>query len=219
MHDLLYLEDGKVKLSESAQQIQEFIDFKRYDRSDDKVFFWKAMNYIYYVYKVFGADGEAVSYLHNLPLSQRKVLAVQSHCSPYTLHQMEENKWVQGCVNAYLLYSRTQNERLLDAFKDDLAKYIAYVETIPLELMGKAKVKGINPNTGDYEDMLVEVPVPNIQPRLDALKSAHEYRKMYLEWEKLAQKDMKVKRSQARLFEDEKVVKTINIDGIPSAKS
>lgn len=215
MHDLVYLENGKIFVSESAMQIQEFIDFKRYDRSEGKAFFEKAMAYIYFVYKVFGLEGENVSYLHNLPLAQRKIIAVRDHCKPYTLHDMEENRWVNGCVQAYMNYSYTAADRLLDAYKTDVDKYVQYVQSIPIEHTAEKKVVYKDPVTNEDMTTTITINVPNIQERMSALKSAQEYSKLFLEWSKQSQRDQRIKRSQARLFEDDKVVKNINTDGFP----
>lgn len=216
MHDLVYLENGKIIVSDSAMQIQEFVDFKRYDRSEGKNFFEKAMAYIYFVYKVFGLEGENVSYLRNLPLAQRKIIAVRDHCKPYTLHDMEENRRVGGCVQAYINYSYTAVDRLLDAYKSDVDKYVQYVQTIPLELTAEKRVVYKDPNTNEDVSTTITVNIPNIQERMSALKSAQEYSKLFLEWSKQSQRDQKIKRSQARLFEDEKVVKNINTEGFPT---
>ena len=74
MNDLIYLEDNKIKVSDSAMQIQEFKDFKRYDRSEKNNFFDKAMAYIFFVYKVFGYDKENISPFANLPLNLNIVI-------------------------------------------------------------------------------------------------------------------------------------------------
>lgn len=217
MQDLVYLEDGKVKVSESAMQIQEFKDFKRYDRSEDNKFFDKTMVYIFYVYKVFGTDKENISYLANLPLSQRKVIATKSHTAPYTLMDFETNERVCKCIESYLLYSRTQSERLLDAFKEDLAKYISFVETIPLTINAQVKIKVLNPVTELEEWTTIEVPVSNIEERMKALKAGQDYKEMYSKWEQQVGRDQKIKQSQSRLLEDPKITKNIHTAGFPES--
>lgn len=220
MNDLIYLEDGKVKVSESAMQIQEFKDFKRYDRSDNGAFFQKAMNYIFFVYKVFGSNKESKSYLSNLPLSQRKIIATKTHCQPYSLSDMEESKYVKACVEAYLLYSRTQSERLLDALKEDLNRYIEYVETIPLEIKKTVNVEvNYNDSKGNRRTDIVpvEVEIPNVEVRLKGVKDVQTYREMYSKLEQQADRDQKIKQTQSRLFEDPNATKMIHIEGFSVA--
>ena len=114
--DYLYLEDGVVKVSEMAMQIPEFKEFKRYDTSTNKVFFNKAMAYIYYVYKVFG---EEQSYLKNAPLQQRRQQTVKHHTGTYkSISDFEDNDWVKKCIDSYLKFSRTPNEMMFDALKE-----------------------------------------------------------------------------------------------------
>ena len=220
MNDLIYLEDGKVKVSDSAMQIQEFKDFKRYDRSDNGVFFQKAMNYIFFVYKVFGGSKENKSYLSNLPLSQRKIIAAKTHCQPFTISDMESSKYVKACVDAYLLYSRTQSERLLDALKEDLNKFIEYVETIPLEIkkMVNVDVK-YNDEKGNerIEIVKVEVDIPNVKVRLQSVTDVQTYREMYSKLEQQADRDQKIKQTQSRLFEDPNATKMIHLEGFSVA--
>jgi ASC-1-like (ASCH) protein len=221
MNDLIYLEDGKVKVSESAMQIQEFKDFKRYDRSANGVFFQKAMNYIFFVYKVFGSNKENKSYLSNLPLSQRKIIATKTHCQPYSLSDMEESKYVKACVEAYLLYSRTQSERLLDALKEDLNRYIEYVETIPLEIKKTVNVEvNYNDSEGNRRTDIVpvEVEIPNVEVRLKGVKDVQTYREMYSKLEQQADRDQKIKQTQSRLFEDPNATKMIHLEGFPVAE-
>lgn len=219
MQDLVYLEDGKVKVSESAMQIQEFKDLMRYDRSDDKKFFDKAMVYIFYVYKIFGAETENVSYMANLPLIQRKVRATEKHTAPYTITDFETSERVVKCIEAYLLYSRTQSERLLDAFKEDLAKYITFVESIPLTLNATVKIQVKNPVSEEMEWTTIQVPVSNIEERMKALKSAQDYKEMVSKWEQQATRDQKIKQGQSRIFEDPKVTRMIHVEGFPQGKS
>jgi len=216
MHDLIYFEDGKVKVSEQAMQIQEFKDFKKYDRSTDCQFFEKAMNYIFYVYKVFGSEKEHVSYLANLPLSQRKIVACKTHTGVYRMEQFEESKWVIKCVEAFLLYSRTQSERLLDALKEDLSKFTSYIETIPVDIEKTIKIDTIIPGTEESTTIPVDIKIANAKERLEALKNVQIYREMYLKLEKQATNDLRNKqRTQARLFEDREVVSKISTDGFP----
>ena len=220
MNDLLYLEDGKVKVSEAAMQIQEFKDFKRYDRSDNGIFFVKAMNYIFFTYKVFGDAKENKSYLSNLPLSQRKIIAANTHCKPYTAADMEDNKYVKACIEVYLLYSRTQAERLLDALKEDLNKYIQYVETIPLEINKTVNVEvSYNDKEGKVvtDIVPVQVEIPNVEVRLNAVKNVQTYREMYTKLEQQAGRDQKIKQTQAKLFEDPNRTKMIQIEGFTIA--
>lgn len=217
MHDLIYLEDKSVKVSDSAMQIQEFKDFKRYDRSANGVFFDKAMAYIFYVYKVFGSETEQVSYLYNLPLSQRKLITTKSHTAPYTLSDFEENKYVQKCVEAYLLYARTQNERLLDSLKEDLAKFTSYVEEIPMTITKQVSVRVKVPGEDRIETAYVDVEIPNTKTRLDALKDVQNYRDMYNKLEQQTRSDQKIKVQQARLLEDKNVSKMISTEGFPQS--
>jgi uncharacterized FlgJ-related protein len=96
--DFLYLEDGVVKVSEMAMQIPEFKDFRRYDTSLNKVFFNKAMSYIYYVYKVFG---EEKSYLKNSPLQLRRQQTVKHHTGTFkNVSDFEDNDWVRNYVRS-----------------------------------------------------------------------------------------------------------------------
>jgi hypothetical protein len=217
MYDLVYLVDGIVKVSDSTMQLTEFKEFKRYDRSEKNVFFDKSMMYIFYVYKVFGIDKENISPLYNLPESQRKIITCKSYTKPYTLDDFEQNKWVQQCVDAYLHYSRTQSERLLDAFKEDLNKFISYVETIPLTIKKTVQVEiqipdGNNGMKPDYID--TEIEIPNLEIRLKALKDAQAYKEMYTKWEQQVLKDKKSKQTQSKLFEDVEKIAPIDVGEI-----
>lgn len=216
MNDLIYLEDNKIKVSDSAMQIHEFKDFKRYDRSEKNNFFDKAMAYIFFVYKVFGYDKENISPFANLPLNQRKLIASRKYISPYTLEDMETSKYVQQCVECFLHYSRTQAERLLDSFKEDVDKYISYVETIPTVIKKTMKYEFEIPGSnGQHDTVDIEIEIPNIQTRMDALKSAQQYREMYLKWQLQVNKDNNIKRARGKLFENPEDIKKIDTSGFP----
>ena len=91
----LYTEDWVVKVSDIEFQIPEFREFRRYDTTTNKVFFYSAMSYIYYVYQVFGDDR---SYMYNMSLTQRKLRAVKFHTGRWTkVEDFDDNKWVQKC--------------------------------------------------------------------------------------------------------------------------
>ena len=211
--DFLYIEENKVKVTEEGMQIPEFKEFKRYDKSTNKSFFDYAMSYIFYVYKVFGDDR---SYLHNAPLHQRRVQTVKHHCGPHKeIDIFEKNEWVRNCIDAYLEYSRTRSERLFDALKNDIEKYIEYVESIPHTIK---KTVNIERKEGDFIQMIpVEIDIPNTQERLKALKEAKELDELYQKYLKDVQKDGKEKKLRGKRFEDPIEAKkvTLNTKEIP----
>jgi len=211
--DFLYVENGQVKVSDMAMQIPEFKDFKRYDSSTNKVFFNCAMSYIFYVYKVFG---ENRSYMYNMSLPQRKAKAVKHHTGTYkNLSDFEDNKWVRACVEAYLLYSRTRSEVLFDALKNDIDRYIDYVQNIPHSFKKTVKV-GVNVLNEDnkLEERLmdVEVEVANTKERLEALKQAKDLDDLYKRSLADVNKDAKLKKVNSRRFENPVEVSKIVID-------
>lgn len=221
--DYLYLEDGIVKVSEMAMQIPEFKDFRRYDTSLNKVFFNKAMAYIYYVYKVFGDEQ---SYLKNSPIQQRRQETVKHKTSPYKkISDFEDNEWVKKCIDSYLKYSRTINEIMFDALKEDLEKYINYVQTIPHTIKKTIKVpKEIldeDDSTGKTTIVRmfdVEIEIPNTKERLEALKQASDLNEYYNKLLAEVKKDGRKKRTSTRIFEDQKEVAKIAMnDEFPTA--
>lgn len=211
--DYLYLEDGIIKVSEMAMQIPEFKEFKRYDTSTNKVFFNKAMAYIYYVYKVFG---EEQSYLKNAPLQQRRQQTVRHHTGTYkSISDFEDNEWVKKCIDSYLTFSRTPNEIMFDALKEDLEHYINYVQTIPVNIK---KIIRVPHNEFDDDGVTkiirmhdVEIEIPNIKERLEALKQASDLNEYYNKLAADVRKDAKKKKSMARMYEDKSVVAKINL--------
>ena len=214
--DYLYLENGVIKVSEMAMQIPEFKEFKRYDTSTNKVFFNKAMAYIYYVYKVFG---EEQSYLKNAPLQQRRQQTVRHHTGTYkSISDFEDNEWVKKCIDSYLKFSRTPNEMMFDALKEDLEHYINYVQTIPVNIKKTIKVpKEVldeDDSTGKttiIKQFDVEIEIPNIKERLEALKQASDLNEYYNKLAADVRKDAKKKKSMARMYEDKSVIAKINL--------
>lgn len=219
--DFLYLEDSVIKVTDMAMQMPEFRDFKRYDTSTNKVFFYKAMAYIYYVYKVFG---EERSYLHNQPLPQRRMQAVKSHTGSYkNISDFEENEWVQKCIHGYLKYSRTRNEILLDTLKEDIDMFSEVVQKMPHMIKKKIKVthKELDEDGQTMIDRVheVEIDIPNTKERLDALKQASDLYDYYVKVLANVNKDAIKKRSSATMFENQKEVSKITItDEFPRAK-
>lgn len=217
MDDILYVKDYQVCVSDTGMQIPEFKDFKKYDRSKDN-FFQTAMTYIFYVYKVFG-DTKNMSCYSNLPLKQRQLYTVRNKTIGYDIEDFEDNTRVRKCIDAYLELSRTQAERLLDAFKGDLEEYIKFVQDIPLTLKGKAPVRVQVPGEDRMESTFVDVDVPNIETRMKALKEAQAYKEMYSKWDKQARRDGDIKATQGRMFENPDQVKKIDLGtGFPVAK-
>jgi len=211
--DFLYLEEGVVKVSEMALQIPEFKEFKRYDTSVNKVFFNKAMSYIYYVYKVFG---EEQSYLKNTPLHHRRQQAVKQHTGTYkSVSDFEDNVWVKKCIDSYLSYSRTINEIMFDALKEDIEHYINYVQTIPVNIKKTIKVPHKELDEDGETTIIrmhdVEIEIPNIKERLEALKQASDLNEYYNKLSLEVKKDNKNKKSQARIFEDKNTVDKLQI--------
>lgn len=211
--DYLYLEDGVIKVSEMAMQIPEFKEFKRYDTSTNKVFFNKAMAYIYYVYKVFG---EEQSYLKNAPLQQRRQQTVRHHTGTYkSISDFEDNEWVKKCIESYLTFSRTPNEIMFDALKEDLEHYINYVQTIPVNIKKNIRVPHNELDDDGVSTIIrmhdVEIEIPNIKERLEALKQASDLNEYYNKLAADVRKDAKKKKSMARMYEDKSVVAKINL--------
>lgn len=211
MSEFLYTEDGVVKVSDMAMQMPEFKDFRRYDMSTNKVFFYSAMSYIFYVYQVFGDDR---SYMFNMPLQQRKLKAVRHHTGTYKkLSDFEDNKWVKKCVEAYLLYSRTRSEVLFDALKEDIDRYIDYVQSIPHAIIKTVtvpvKVKEGGKTTTEYRE--VEIEVANTKERLEALKQAKDLDDLYKRSLADVMKDAKIKKVNSRRFENPVEVSKIAI--------
>lgn len=212
--DYLYLEDGVVKVSEMAMQIPEFKEFKRYDTSTNKVFFNKAMAYIYFVYKVFG---EERSYLKNLPIQKRRQEAVKHKTGTYkNISDFEENVYVRKCIDSYLQYSRTLNEIMFDTLKEDIEHYINYVQTIPVTI--KKTIKVPHPELDDDGETIiirnhdVEIDIPNIKERLEALKQASDLNDYCNKLLSEVKKDNRKKNSNTRIFEDKNVVEKLNLN-------
>ena len=215
--DFLYLEDGIVRVSQMAMQAPEFKDFRRYDSSTNKIFFDKAMAYIYYVYKVFG---EEKSYLHNYALHQRRVQAVKHHTGTYkSIDDFEKNDWVKGCIDCYLKFSRTRPEVMFDTLKDDIDMYIDKVQKIPHTIK---KVIKIPYNVIDEDDpdgkrtvvklYDVEIDVANTDERLKALKQASDLNDYYNKLKADVEKAAKGKNSKTTfMFENKDEVKNIKI--------
>lgn len=214
--DFLYLEDGTVKVSEMAMQIPEFKEFKRYDTSLNKVFFHKAMSYIYYVYKVFGDEQ---SYLKNIPIQQRRQQVVKHHTGTYkSISDFENNEWVKKCIDSYLTYSRTSNEIMFDTLKDDIEMFIKGVQKIPHTIKKTIKVPYSVIDEDDPDGIRtivkmfdVEIEVANTKERLDALKQASDLNDYYNKVKGDVNKDSKKKRTQTRMFEDKNTVSKIQI--------
>jgi len=222
--DFLYLEDGTVKVSEMAMQIPEFKELKRYDMSLNKVFFEKAMAYIYYVYKVFG---EEQSYLKNSPLPQRRAQTVKHHTGVYKqISDFEENERVSKCIQSYQQYSRTMNEIMFDALKEDLLQYINYVQTIPhtIKKVVKVPIKVLDENDPDGIRRVViqqdvEIEIPNTKERMEALKQASDLNEYYNKLLKEVKKDAGRKVSMTRIFENVNDVSKISLTNeFPKAK-
>jgi len=212
--DYLYLEDGVVKVSDMAMQIPEFKDFRRYDTSLNKVFFNKAMAYIYYVYKVFGDEQ---SYLKNSPIQQRRQQTVKYHTGSYkSVSDFEENEWVKKCIASYLEFSRTSNEIMFDTLKEDLQQYINYVQTIPHTLK---KIIRVPHNEFDDDGVTtiirmhdVEIEIPNTKERMEALKQASDLNDYYNKLLSEVKKDGRRKKSATRIFEDKNEVAKIHLN-------
>ena len=218
--DYLYLEDGVIKVSEMAMQIPEFKEFKRYDTSTNKVFFNKAMAYIYYVYKVFG---EEQSYLKNAPLQQRRQQTVRHHTGTYkNISDFEDNEWVKKCIESYITYSRTPNEAMFDTLKEDIELFVRSVQLIPHFIKKNIKVPH-DELDDDGKTIIkrmhdVEIEIANTKERLEALKQASDLNDYYNRLAAEVRKDAKKKKSMARMYEDKSVVAKINLsDEFPTA--
>lgn len=219
--DFLYIEDGKVKVSDIAMQIPEFKDFRRYDTSTNKVFFGYAMNYIFYVYKVFG---ESRSYLYNLSLPQRQANTVERHTGRWkSISDFEGNDWVRKCIDAYLRYSRTRVEVLFDALKEDIDMFTLYVQEIPhsIKKMVNTRVKHKDGSGSVVERIQdVEIEIANTKERLEALKQAKDLDELYKKTLADVLRDQKLKKTNSRMFESPEDVSKINIpkDEFPVSK-
>lgn len=207
----LYTEDGVVKVSDMAFQIPEFRDFRRYDTTTNKVFFYSAMSYIFYVYQVFGDDR---SYMYNMSLTQRKLRAVKFHTGRWTkVEDFDDNKWVQKCVEIYLEISRTRSEVLFDAFKTDIDHFMDYVQNIPHTIKQSVSVPVKYKEDGKTKERIeiVEVDISNTEERLKALKQAKDLDDLYKRLLADVQKDAKMKKVNSRRFENPVEVSKINI--------
>lgn len=216
MNDILVLKNGKVEITPEGMCIPEFKDFRRYDSSTNKSFFDFAMNYIYFVYDIYG---EERSYLHNLPVYQRKLRAVADHTGPHKdIDIFDKNKHVKACIDQFLSLTWTSNERLLDAMRDDIERFIAHVQSIPHEFKEKVLVEIHNPESEDPDNMIkipVEVKVPYIEGRINALKKASDLKEMYDKIFVNVQKDGKKKNSNKKyMFEDSNFTKKIPTNNI-----
>lgn len=215
--EFLYLEEGIVKVSDMTMEIPEFKDFKRYDSSTNKVFFFKSMAYIYYVYKVFG---EKKSYLHNLPLPQRKAQAVKHHTGTYKrVSDFEEDKWVKGCIDAFLKYSRTANENMFDALKEDIEKFVELINQTPHTYKQKVTVYRKLDKDDKFETPIeVEIEIPYTEKRLSLLKQASDINELFQKKYKDVQKDQEKKRkSGVTMFEDKDSIERIPMTEFPKA--
>ena len=63
-------------------------------------------------------------------------------------------------MQAYINYSYTAVDRLLDAYKSDVDKYVQYVQTIPLELTAEKRVVYKDPNTNEDVSTTITVNIP-----------------------------------------------------------
>lgn len=215
--DFLYLENGVVKVTEMAMSIPEFKDFKRYDTSLNKVFFHKAMAYIYYVYKVFGDEK---SYLQNLPIQKRKQQAVKYHTGTYkNVSDFDENEWVLKCIDSYLAFSRTPNELMFDTLKEDLDKFVMSVQKIPHTIKKVIKVPYLvldeNDSTGETKIVKqydVEIEISNTKERLEALKQASDLNDYFIKLQANVKKDAISKKSKMYMFEDKAMAEKIITD-------
>ena len=218
--DFLYLEDGAVKVTEMAMEIEEFKQFKRYDRSERNVFFNKAMTYIFYVYQIYG-EGKDRSYMFNQALPQRRMLTVKLHTGAYKkVSDFEENEWVKKCINAYQQYSLTQNMKMFDRLKEDIERFIDLVNDTPYTIKQNVVVyKRIVPD-GPEEPITVEIEIPNINARIDLVKKASDLNDLFNKKFADALKDQSKKKSKnVSLFEDKDYVKTIPMSEIPRANN
>lgn len=216
MDDILYLEDGKVKVSDTGMQIPEFKEYKQYDRSVNKEDFFLSMTYIFYVYKVFG-NTKNMSPLSNMPIKQRQVFACKNYTKGKSVDYFESHKYTRRCVDAYQTYCRTQSERMLDTFKQDVEDFIIYVQSIPTTITKKVWVQARVPGEDRYEPVEVEVEIPNLDVRMTTLKKAMDYKELFAKWEKESKKDGERKNMQTKLYERPQDVEKINLDGFPIA--
>jgi hypothetical protein len=210
-NDFLVLEDGAVRVTDMAMEIPSFKDFKRYDNSTNKRFFQYAMNYIYYVYQIYGDDA---SYLAEMSLLQRKQSAVKHHTGPYKrVDEFEGNKHLVKCIQDYLRYSRTASENLLDELKEDIALFLEEANMTPRTIKEKIKVERANPDNPD-EMIPIEfyVEVPYVKGRINILTEAEKLSDHFERIAAKVKKDSKKKREDRIIFEDIKDVEKITLD-------
>lgn len=207
-NDFLYLDNGNVNVSDAAMEIPSFKNCKRYDTSPNKRYFQYVLNYIYFVYQIYGEDA---SYLAELPLNLRKKKTVEEHTGNYKkVSDFEDNQLVVKCITDYLQYTRTSNENMLDQLKDDVEAYINYCRSIPLTIKEKIKVDRPDPNNPD-EIVPIEflIDVPNSERRLKALEGAEKYSDMYDRLKAKVVKDSKKKRNTNFMFENKEITDRI----------
>lgn len=215
--EFLYLDNGSVVVGEMAMQIPEFKDFKRYDLSTNKVFFNRAMSYIFYVYKVFG---ENRSYLHNMSLPQRKTEAVKYHTGTNkSVSDFEDNEWVKKCIASFLRFSRTSNEVMFDTLKEDMEMFINLVQQTPHTIKQKTTVyKKLDKDDKFETPVEIEIEIPNTESRIKFLKQASDLNDMFQKKLLDVQKDAKKKKSSGiRMFEDKDSIKNIPMNSFPTA--
>ena len=225
MADFLYIENGVVKVTDMCMEIEEFKQFKRYDRSEKNIFFQKAMAYIFYVYQIYDSskpeDGKVFkSYMFNQPLPQRKIQTVKQHTGPYkTVSDFEDNKYVKACIEAYLKYSMTQNMKMFDRLKEDIERFIDMVNETPYTIKQKVTVEKQVFDDGPMELIDVVIEIPNINSRIDLVKRASDLNDLFNKKLTDAMKDLSKKKSNNNisLFEDKEYIKTIPLNEIPMA--
>lgn len=121
----LYLEDGKVKVTEEGMALPEVQDLYNSDkRSASKPFFYKCMTYIYWAYKV---DGE----WENRPYKERrKMSASQAGVEDYK--EIDEHPKVQKIIKMYKNDFLTMSERMYEGVKIKIADVIEKINEIQL---------------------------------------------------------------------------------------
>lgn len=211
MDDFVYLEDGKIKVSESAMQIPAFKELKRYDRTDNKIWFDAVISYVYYVYKIFGDKN--VSYLANTPIHQRKVTTVANHTGKYKdLNLFENDSRVQAVVESYLEYSRTRSEMLFDALKADIDSFSDYIQKMPTTIK-KSIPRTIKEPDGEKlieRIVYIDIEIPNSDERLKAITRAKEIDDLYKRVYKDVQKDGKNRAANEKMFENKAKIAEMN---------
>ena len=216
MDDILYLEDGKVKISDTGMQIPEFKEFKQYDRSVNKEDFYLSITYIFYVYKVFG-NTKNKSPFSNMPFKQRQVYTCKNYTKGKSVDYFESHKYTRRCAEAYERYCRTQAERMLDTFKQDVDDFIIYVQSIPTTITKKVYVNAKVPGEDRYEQVEVEVEIPNLDIRMKTIKDAQAYQELFIKWEKTTKKDGERKNMQTKLYERPEDMEKVPMDGFTIA--